>query len=136
VSRANGDLDGTLTPRVVKPNRNLLAVVVASGRQIKTGAGSREQQYSTYRALGQRSAKAITVELLRSASRGSADQRRFADRGIRIVTLALGGDLGYGLGCIAITHPISRLLLHPMTQVPQVPDTDPHALLQYVSFFR
>ena len=59
----------------------------------------------------------------------------FADRGIRIVTLALGGGLGDDLGCIAITHPMSRFL-HPMTQLRQGPETDPHALLQYVCLFR
>jgi hypothetical protein len=30
-------------------------------------------------------------------------KRRFADRGIRIVALALGGDLCNDVGCIAIT---------------------------------
>jgi len=33
----------------------------------------------------------------------------------------LGGDLGDDLGCIAISHSFSRLLLHSMTQVRQVP---------------
>jgi len=55
--------------------------------------------------LGQPSAKGIMLEPLRPASRGSADQRGFADRGIRIVTLALGGDLRAALGCTAIIMP-------------------------------
>ena len=120
---------------MVKTNRNLLAPTLVSERLINAEAASREQQYGTYRALGQRSAEAITVEPFRPADRGSADQNRFADRGIRILTLALGGGLGDDLGCIAITHPMSRFL-HPMTQLRQGPETDPHALLQYVCLFR
>jgi uncharacterized protein (DUF1330 family) len=60
--------------------------------------------------LGQRSTKAITVEPLTPTSRDSADQRRFADRGVRIVTLALGGDLCNDLGRVAVSHTISRLV--------------------------
>jgi len=119
---------------MVKTNRNLLAPTLVSERLINAEAGSREQQYRTYRAC-KPSAEAITVEPLRPARRGSADQSGFADRGIRIVTLALGGGLGDDLGCIAITHPMSRFL-HPMTQLRQGPETDPHALLQYVCLFR
>jgi uncharacterized protein (DUF1330 family) len=60
--------------------------------------------------LGQRSTKAITVEPLTPTSRDSADQRRFADRGVRIVTLALGGDLCNDLGRVAVSNAISRLV--------------------------
>ena len=108
-----GDLDCTLMPRVVKTIETLLAQDLASGRPVNTGGGSSGQQYRTYHALGQLSAKGIMLEPLRPASRGSADQRRFADRGIRIVTLALGGDLGTDLGCTAIIMPSAHFYSCP-----------------------
>jgi hypothetical protein len=108
-----GDLDGTLTPRVVKTIETLLAQDLASGRPVNTGGGSSGQQYRTYHALGQPSAKGIMLEPRRPASRGSADQRRFANRGIRIVTLALGGDLGTDLGCTAIIMPSAHFYSCP-----------------------
>jgi hypothetical protein len=71
------DLDGALTPQMVKTNRTLPQVHAAE-RLVDTVRGSHGLQYHAYRAWGRSSANAITCKPLRPASLGSAEQRRFA----------------------------------------------------------
>jgi hypothetical protein len=59
------------------------------------------QRWFIFSALFQRSGTGMAAPL-RRASRCCAHQGRYSDRRIRIITLALGGDLGNYLGCLAI----------------------------------
>jgi hypothetical protein len=54
----------------------------------------------------------MAAKPLRQANRCSAHQGRYSDRRIRIITLALGGDLGNYLGCLAITKVLYETVRH------------------------
>jgi hypothetical protein len=107
-----GDLDGTLTPRVVKtietcsPKTSRLEGQSTQGEE---AVNSNTAPIMHWASLPQRHhARAPQTSKPRLA-----DQRRFADRGIRIVTLALGGDLGTDLGCVAIIMPSAHFYSCP-----------------------